>query len=265
MQDVGGIRVDIDHVGDIHALSETLDLLDDFGVKATFFVAMGPDEAGKNMFKYLKRPWALGRARPMRFGFWNLMRGLLCPEHMESHGDELREIKKCGHEVGLHGYGHYGWVKDGGKNAGLQIEKGRALFEDVFDCPPKSFASPGFTVNQEILRNLADFEYSSDFIFKEPFYPKLNGEKFNTLQIPVSIKSIGEFDIDGLNNRQVLKKYQKEIEKRGFFTFYFHPSYEVKSRFELLSEIIQLVQERAELLTFADIAKKWNDENTADL
>lgn len=265
MQEVGGIRVDIDSIGDVDVLPETLDLLDDFGVKATFFVAMGPDRTGKNLFKYMKRPWDLGKARPSRFGFWSLMRGLISPAYIEDCRDGLYEIKKRGHEVGLHGYDHYQWIKTEGKEAGSLIEKGCALFENIFKTLPKSFASPGFTVNREILRKVDDFDYSSDFIYKEPFYPKLNGEKFNTLQIPVSIKSIGEFDIDGLNNRQVLKKYQKEIEKRGFFTFYFHPSYEVKSRFELLSEIIQLVQERAELLTFADIAKKWNDENTTDL
>jgi peptidoglycan/xylan/chitin deacetylase (PgdA/CDA1 family) len=234
-------------------------------MKASFFVSMGHDEAGKNLLKYIKRPWALGKARPTRFGFGNLMRGLVSPAHMEDYRDELCEIKKRGHEVGLHGYDHYRWVKNGGKDARSLIERGQALFEDVFDCAPRSFASPGFTVNQEILRMTEDFDYSSDFIFKEPFYPRLNGEKFSTLQVPVSLKSIGEFSMEGLNNRQILIKYQKEIEKNGFFTFYFHPSYEVAYKTELLKEIIRLLQERAKILTFGEIAKKWDNENSSDL
>ncbi len=265
MQKMRGIRADVDSIGDINALPETLDLLDEMEVKATFFVVMGPDGAGKNLFKYMKRPWGLGKAKPARFGFLNLVRGLVSPAHMEDCKSELYEIKKRGHEVGLHGYDHYTWIKTDGQKAKSRIEKGCMIFEDVFDCAPKSFASPGFTVNQEILRNLADFDYASDFIFKEPFYPRLNGEKFSTLQVPVSLKSIGEFSMEGLNDLQILRKYQKAIEKNGFFTFYFHPSYEVKYKTELLKEIIRLMQDRTELLTFDEMARGWKNENTPDL
>jgi len=55
------------------------------------------------------------------------------------------------------------------------------------------------------------------------------------------------------------------LEARQFFTFYFHPSYEVKYRRELLGEIIRLVQKEAEILTFAKIAENWNNENPSDL
>jgi undecaprenyl phosphate-alpha-L-ara4FN deformylase len=265
MQKIGGVRVDIDSVGDIDALPETLDLLDNCDVKASFFVAMGPDKTGKNLFKYLKKPWGLGRARPTRFGFRNLIRGLVSPAHMEDYKSELYEIKKRGHEVGLHGYDHYQWIKTEGKEAGPLIEKGCTLFEEIFESAPRSFASPGFTVNREILHKTEDFDYSSDFIYKEPFYPGLNGEKFDTLQIPVSMKSIGEFEMDGLNNEQILEKYQNKIEKKGFFSFYFHPSYEVKYKVKILSKIIGLLKEKKEILTFTEIAEKWKDENTADL
>lgn len=267
MQKVGGVRVDIDSIGDIDALPATLDLLDDCGVKASFFVAMGPDKTGKNLFKYLKKPWALGKVRPMRFGFRNLIRGLVSPACMQDYKVELYDIKKRGHEVGLHGYDHCQWMKTRGEEAGSLIEKGCVLFEEVFKSAPRSFASPGFTVNREILRKIDDFnfDYSSDFIYKEPFYPTLEREKFNTLQIPVSMKSIGEFSIDGLNGGKILQTFKQELEARRFFTFYFHPSYEVKSRRELLNEIIWLVQKKAEILTFAKIAEKWNNENTADL
>jgi peptidoglycan/xylan/chitin deacetylase (PgdA/CDA1 family) len=265
MQEIGGIRVDVDSIGDIHTLPETLGLLDELEVKATFFVAMGPDGAGKNLFKYMRRPWALGKARPARFGFGTLARGLISPARMEDCKDELIEIKKHGHEVGLHGYDHYSWIKTGGRKAKTQVEKGRMVFEDVFDFAPKSFASPGFKVNQEILRMMGGFEYSSDFVSKEPFYPELNGEKFQTLQVPVSLKSIGEFEMEGLDEREILGKYQKAIENNGFFAFYFHPSYEVKYKSTLLRKIIENVKENKKIRPLGEIARTWNDENTPDL
>jgi peptidoglycan/xylan/chitin deacetylase (PgdA/CDA1 family) len=265
MQEMGGIRVDVDSIGDIKALPGTLDFLDDAGVKATFFVAMGPDGSGKNLFRYLKRPWALGRARPARFGFGNLVRGIVSPVCMEDCRAELYEIKKRGHEVGLHGYDHYQWIKTEGQKARFQVEKGRMIFEDVFDFAPKSFASPGFTVNQRILSITERFDYSSDFISKEPFYPRINGEKFQTLQVPVSMKSIGEFEIGGANDGEIQKAYKNEIEKNGFFTFYFHPSYEMNYQTRLLRKIITLLKEKKEVRTLGEIAKKWKNENSANL
>jgi hypothetical protein len=71
--------------------------------------------------------------------------------------------------------------------------------------------------------------------------------------------------MDGLNNEQILEKYQNKIEKKGFFSFYFHPSYEVKYKVKILSKIIGLLKEKKEILTFTEIAEKWKDENTADL
>jgi len=267
MQKVCGIRADIDCIGDIDALPETLDLLDDWGVKASFFVAMGPDKTGQNMFKYLKKPWSLGKVRPMRFGFRNLIRGVVSPACMQDYRSELYDIKRRGHEVGLHGYDHHHWMKTRGEEAGSLIGKGCTLFKEVFKSAPGSFASPGFTVNRKILRKIDgfNFDYSSDFIYGEPFYPVLEGEKFNTLQIPVCIRSIGEFSIEGLNGRKILQTFGQELEARQFFTFYFHPSYEVKYRRELLGEIIRLVQKEAEILTFAKIAENWNNENPSDL
>lgn len=267
MQKVGGIRVDIDSIGDIEALPATLDLLDDCGVKASFFVAMGPDKTGKNMFRYLRTPWALRKAKPRRFGFRNLVRGLVSPACMQDYRDTLYDIERRGHEVGLHGYDHQLWMKTGGKKAWPLIEKGCTIFSEVFKSAPRSFASPGFRVSCDVLRKIdeLDFDYSSDFISVKPFYPTLDGEKFNTLQIPVSIKSIGEFSIDGLNDRRILQIFGQELETRPLFTFYFHPSYEVNLRFGLLNEIIRLMQEEVEILTFAEIAERYNDENPADL
>lgn len=265
MQRVGGIRVDVDSIGDIDALPATLELLDDCGVKASFFVAMGPDKAGRNVLKYLTRPRALGRAKPMRFGLRNLMRGLISPACMEDYRSELREIKKRGHEVGLHGYDHYRWIKTGGREAGALIEKGRTLFEGVFKSTPRAFASPGFTMNKEILNEIEDFDYSSDFIHEAPFYPSLNGVQSKTLQVPVSMKSIGEFDADGLNDSRILQTFKQEIGARHFFTFYFHPSYEARYRPALVKNIIEILKDTHEVLTFAEIADRCKNENTPDL
>ncbi|MEE8403303.1 MAG: polysaccharide deacetylase family protein [Candidatus Hydrothermarchaeaceae archaeon] len=259
MQKLCGIRVDIDCVGDIDALPAALDLLDDCGVKASFFVTMGPDRTGKRLFSYLKRPWDLGKAKPTRFGLWNLMRGIVSPARMEDCRDALRDIERRGHEVGLHGYDHYQWMMTCGEGAGPLIEEGYALFEDVFGNAPKSFASPGFTVNREILRKIDElgFDYSSDFMGKGPFYPTLKGEKFNTLQIPVNVRSIGEFDAQGLEDREIFQNFERGLDAEGSFTFYFHPSYEAKYRAGLLSEIIHFAHKNAEILTLAEIAGRW--------
>jgi undecaprenyl phosphate-alpha-L-ara4FN deformylase len=265
MQGFGGIRADVDSIGDIEALPKTLDLLDEARVKATFFVTMGPDRAGGNLFRYLKNPLSLEKAKPARFGFINLVRGLVRPAHMENYKSELYEIKKRGHEVGLHGYDHCEWIKTKGGGAKDVINRGRALFESVFDCPPRSFASPGFMYDHEVLRKVRDFDYSSDFIEKGPLYPRIIGMEFSTLQVPVSIKSIGDFEMAGVNEGEILEAYKNEIERKEFFTFYFHPSYEIKYKPNLVKKIIGILKEKKEVLTFSEIAKKWKDENSSNL
>ncbi|MEE8168532.1 MAG: polysaccharide deacetylase family protein [Candidatus Hydrothermarchaeales archaeon] len=247
-----GVRVDIDAVGDIKAVPSLLNLFDEHDIRASFFIAFGPDRVGRNLFKYIQRPWDIPKAKPGRYGFGNLLRSFFNPQIIEGYKTQLIEIEKRGHEVGLHGYDHYNWVREK-----RDIQKGLESFREVFGKKPRAFASPGFKTNSEYLRALDcfGFDYASDFLGSEPVYPLLNGKKADTMQIPVSIKSIGELSINGQSDEQILRLYSQGMENE-FFTFYLHPSYEVNHNYSLLCRVFQKVGKMG-TATFSEIWRQW--------
>jgi peptidoglycan/xylan/chitin deacetylase (PgdA/CDA1 family) len=275
-----GLRVDIDAIGDIEATPRLLDMLQDYNIKATFFVAMGPDRTGQNFFKYLARPWALTKVKPLRrFGLKTLIQGLAnSPSMIEEYEDILKETKKK-NEIGLHGYDHLTWVngitKQSREEIKIAIEKGKRGFEKVFGEAPSSFASPGFKTSTAYLSVLEEynFRYSSDFIGEEPFYPVINGTKAKTLQVPISMKSFGELAMKGISNKGILKifqqRYEEGIRTRKFFTFYIHPSYEAALNARLLNHAIEKLTHdgRAIICPFDQIAEEWRikNEDTSDI
>src|SRR5660398_151077 len=109
------IRIDVDSTRDIALLPELLDLLLLLDIKATFFVTTGPDRLALNLFKYITDPRSSLRfikSKPLRYGSHSL-NGLLRKTPVEAMCPEvLLRAKKEGHEIGLHGYDHYAWIRN---------------------------------------------------------------------------------------------------------------------------------------------------------
>lgn len=275
-----GLRVDIDAIGDVKAIPALLDVLRERNVKATFFVSMGPDKSGRNIFRYLSKPRSLIMGKSLkRYGFKNLILGLIHPREIQENCEDLIGIMEGGHELGLHGYDHYNWTRRlcrmNKEEIRAIIQKGYELFEGVFGTPPKSFASPGFKTSPEFFSVLDSFgfRYSSDLIGDTPFYPVIGGERLKTLQIPISMRSIGELVMEGVEDEVIIQIfqqcYEKAIETQRFFTFYIHPSYELSFKPELLNRVIEIIasDERVKMGTFDQVAKRqeMRYEDTSDI
>ena len=102
------MRIDIDSVRDVKAVPKTLELLERHEVKASFFVATGTDETYKNHRHYLNPKRFLSATWMQRYGL-DAFAGLLTRRDVQS-SKGLGLIQKEGHELGLHGYGHYEWM-----------------------------------------------------------------------------------------------------------------------------------------------------------
>lgn len=246
-----GLRVDIDSIGDIKEIPKLLGLLDRLEVKASFFVSLGPDRAGRNFFRYISRPNKVISAKPARFGFKNLVRGIFRPEKLENYKDKIREIKKHGHEVELHGYDHYNWMK--GK---MDITKAVGSFKETMGKEPRAFASPGFKITPKMLLALETLglRYCSDFLGARPFYPVVNGRSLSTLQLPVSMKSLIELVTDGWSDEMIFKTITRKFND-DYFTFYIHPSFAIEYKFKLLEGLLEKAEKMGvHFKTFNEIA-----------
>ena len=259
-----GLRVDIDGVKDAELLPLLLDMLNRQGIKATFFLTSGPDNTAWNMRHYVNPLNLIRRRAFKRYGL-HMLNGLLFKrEVLKSKNIDL--ILDNGHELGLHGYDHYNWMNHldskSMEEIGALISCGCDLFEQAFGFYPKSFASPGFKMNSSFLSVLDDFgfSYSSDFIAERAFYPEIGGKVCRTLQIPVSMRSIGEQEESGLSDNQILKAVMDRLSRSSPFVFYCHPSYEPVFKPALMERVLKCLEETAKIVTLGKIASRLKDK-----
>jgi hypothetical protein len=256
-----GLRVDIDSVGDIEGTPKLIELLDKLDVKASFFVCFGPDYTGRNLLRYLARPHHIILVKPVRFGLRNLARGFARPFKLENYREQILEIEKHGHEVELHGYNHYSWIR--GK---INLTRAIESFRETMGREPRAFASPGFKVTPEFLLDIENIglDYSSDYLGERPFYPVVDGRSLSTLQLPVNMKSLLELVMAGWSDCTIYRTITHNFTD-DYFTFYVHPSFVVRYKYELLKDILKkAVKDGIDIRTFSEIAGSW-DEDTPDL
>lgn len=200
-----GLKVDVDtYDGTRKGVPVLLSLLRKHGIRASFFVPMGKDHTGwtaKRVFTrkgFLKKAGRVGVLET--YGLKTLMYGLLLPgpEIARKATPILKQIVAEGHEAGIHGYDHVHWhdyVKTWGREKTEEVlQKASAVYEDVFGERPRSFAAPGWMVNQHALRFFRNngFAYTSDTRGLSPFFPEMGGESFDILQIPTTLPTLDE-------------------------------------------------------------------------
>src|SRR4030042_7073231 len=110
------IKVDVDTLeGFRQGVPALLDILADQGVRASFFLALGPDNSGRALLRvfrqegFLEKMW---RTRaPALYGLRTMCYGTVLPAPLiGAAAPELpRRIAAAGHEVGLPGYDHVRW------------------------------------------------------------------------------------------------------------------------------------------------------------
>src|SRR5659263_500340 len=215
------IRIDVDSTRDIALLPELLDLLLLLDVKATFFVTTGPDRLALNLFKYIADPRSSLRfikSKPLRYGSHSL-NGLLRKTPVEAMCPQvLLRAKKEGHEIGLHGYDHYAWIRNLRNMDEVLIKelisRGLAALQDVAEADISGFASPGFTVTNAMIRAIdaLGFGYSSDFKINTPtapLSPRREPDSDCASRVPVSIGSVGGRVRAGYREDQIKAKSRK--------------------------------------------------------
>ena len=110
------IKVDVDTLeGFRQGVPALIKVLADHAVKASFFLALGPDHSGRAIFRifrqrgFLEKMW---RTRaPALYGFKTMCYGTLLPgPKIGAAAPHLApQLAAAGHEVGLHGYDHVRW------------------------------------------------------------------------------------------------------------------------------------------------------------
>ena len=199
------LKVDVDtYIGTRDGVPRLLEILARFGIPATFYFSMGPDNSGKAIRRIFTRRGFLKKMlrtkAPSMYGLKTLLYGTILPAPMiaSSFPDILLRTEAGRHEVGIHCWDHVKWhdLLPWMPKQAAAMELGRAfsLYEEILGHRATTCAAPGWTVSPDSLeiQDALRLSYCSDSRGYAPFYPVMNGRRFTTLQIPTNWPTMDE-------------------------------------------------------------------------
>ncbi len=223
------LKVDVDtHQGLGQGAPRLMRALQAEGVTATFFIAMGPDNAGRAIVRVLKNPGFLAKMRRTgavsMYGWRTVLSGTLLPARpiALSFPQVIRALEAAGFEVGVHGYDHVRWQDrlDALGDAGVRAELAEAFeaFRAIARRPARAFAAPGWRTSAAALRALDEMklDYRSDTRGRAPYRCAIGGEIFATPEIPTTLPTLDEvMGRPGLAARDAVVRFYLERFRDG--------------------------------------------------
>ena len=166
-----GLKIDVDtYRGMKSGVPRLLSLLREEGLRATFYLSIGPDASGRALLQILKNPRFLRKMVKTRagslYGFRTALYGTLLPSPLIalSFPEMVRQIRAEGHEIQFHAWDHRrwqdevtirpeGWIRD-------WFERGIAGFERLTGNRPSSFGAPAWLVDDRVLGILRGYNFA---------------------------------------------------------------------------------------------------------
>jgi peptidoglycan/xylan/chitin deacetylase (PgdA/CDA1 family) len=181
-----------------------MEVLENHGIKASFFLSLGPDNSGRALFRifrqrgFLEKMW---RTRaPALYGFKTMCYGTLLPAPLIGTASPhlAPQLSAAGHEVGLHGYDHVRWHDHlhhfSPEQVTREITQAQETYTALMKKPAFSFAAPGWQCSLGSRTALAEqhFLYGSDTRGTAPYFPAFGDKVTKVLEIPTTLPTLDE-------------------------------------------------------------------------
>ena len=175
----------------------------EFRAPACFLFSLGPDQTGRAVTRVLRPGFfsKVSRTSVVQiYGLRTLLNGTLLPSpHIGRRNCAvMRQVRDSGFEVGIHCYNHYRW-QDFMQRMGLgevraEFGKARAEFARIFGSEARTAGAAGWqsNANSREVYDEAQLLYSSDTRGTRPFFPRIGGKVFRTLEIPSTLPTLDE-------------------------------------------------------------------------
>jgi peptidoglycan/xylan/chitin deacetylase (PgdA/CDA1 family) len=199
------LKIDVDtHQGLGQGVPRLAAMLEREQVAASFFIAMGPDNSGRAIWRAFRNRGFISKMFRTKavsmYGARTILSGTILPSRpiALSFPNLLRDLKARGFEVGVHGYDHVRWQDhlDAIGEAGVRGELADAFeaYRAIFGESSKSFAAPGWRTNDAALIALdaMGLDYRSDTRGSAPYRCIVDGQVLATPEIPTTMPTLDE-------------------------------------------------------------------------
>ena len=178
-------------------------LFKESNVPACFLFSLGPDNTGKAIRRVFRPGFfkKVSRTSVVQiYGVRTLLNGTLLPAPHIGRRNEaiIRRVQTDGFEVGIHCHDHFRW-QDHVLGMTLdqvrrEFDQAREEFRRIFGTEALTAGAPGWqacTLSKQVYDE-AGLLYASDTRGDSPFFPRINGRVFNTVEIPSTLPTFDE-------------------------------------------------------------------------
>ncbi len=238
-----GLKIDVDtYQGMKHGVPRLLSLLEREGIRATFFLSIGPDSSGRAMIQVLKNPAFLKKMIRTRagslYGFRTALYGTLLPSPKIalSFPELVVRILRDGHEVQFHAWDHRRWQDEllGQPEQWIRdwFRRGLEGFETLTGEKATSFAAPGWLIDDRVISLVSNLglDYLSCTRARKPFVH----EGTDLMEIPSDLPCFEETGIEEGGRRIIA-----DLEEGGIHVLPAHAEMEGGIGAEAFAHLIQ--------------------------
>jgi undecaprenyl phosphate-alpha-L-ara4FN deformylase len=175
----------------------------EFDAPACFLFSLGPDQTGRAITRVFRPGFfkKVSRTNVVKlYGIRTLLNGTLLPApHIgRRNAGVMRTVRTAGFEVGIHCYNHYRWQDYLQKMSLPEVRDefiaARAEFLRIFGEESHTAGAAGWQSNAHSreVYDEAGLLYASDTRGGPPFFPRIDGKVFKTLEIPSTLPTFDE-------------------------------------------------------------------------
>ena len=170
---------------------------------ACFLFSLGPDQTGRAITRVLRPGFFKKVSRTSVvsiYGVRTLLNGTLLPApHIgRRNAAVMRDVRSAGFETGIHAYNHYRWqdyvLKLPIEEIRAEFIAARAEYLRIFGEEARTAGAAGWQSNgrSRQVYDEAGLLYASDTRGGSPFFPRVDGQVYQTLEIPSTLPTFDE-------------------------------------------------------------------------
>lgn len=235
---------------------------------ACFLFSLGPDQTGRAITRVLRPGFfkKVSRTSVVQiYGVRTLLNGTLLPApHIGRRNTAtIRAVRDAGFEIGIHCFNHYRWQDYLGRMSLAEIREefvaARAEFLRIFGSEALTAGAPGWQSNARSreVYDEAGLLYASDTRDGAPFFPRIDGKIFKTLEIPSTLPTFDELmGRPEYPDEKIVPHYLSLLREDRVNVFTLHAEIEGMGRRTLFQQLLAACRDRGvEFVRLDDYAK----------